>query len=153
MAVDGLDLALRIIVENPVPGVALALQKGKSGAHTLIAPTSVSPQAAAFDLSVVAAPAPTATKAGGPAPRLLGPFVQGPPDKRFVYISIGTYAGDPASPWGRRAKVPLTGLNWPLIEALQPGGRLEARIPGRDRKGEPACASLALLPPGWRPVP
>lgn len=145
MVADAIDVALRIVVTDPLPGVALALQRGKSGSHALIAPSSVSAEAAAFDLAVVAAPAKS-----GPAPRLLGPFVQGPPDKRFVYLCIGKYAGDPASPWARRTKIPLAGLTWPLIEALRGDGCLEARIAGRARDGSPACASIALLPPGWR---
>ena len=147
MAADGIELALRIVIDNPVPGVALALQKGKSGAEQLIAPASVTAEAATFDLTVTASQGKT-----GPTPRLLGPFVQGAPDGRFVYVNIGAYAGDPNSPWARRAKIPLTGLTWPLIETLKPGERLEARIAGRDRKGEPACASLPLLSPGWRVV-
>ncbi len=98
MVADAIDVAVRILVVDPVPGVARALQRGKSGSHALIAPTSLSDEAASFDLTVVAAVAKS-----GPAPRLLGPFVQGPPDKRFVYLSVGQYAGDPASPWARRA--------------------------------------------------
>ena len=78
--------------------------------------------------------------------------MQGRPGERFVYVCIGVYAGDAASPWARRAKIPLTGLTWPLIETLKPGGRLEARIAGRARDGSPTCASLPLLPPGWREV-
>ncbi|MEI9982730.1 MAG: DUF5990 family protein [Aliidongia sp.] len=116
MAADAIDLALRIVIVDPVPGVALALQQGKTGSAALIAPSSVSADAAAFDFTVVAAAKP------GPSPRLLGPFVQGPPDKRFVYVCIGVYAGDATSPWSRRAKIPLTGLTWPLIEALKAGG-------------------------------
>jgi hypothetical protein len=145
MVADTIDVALRIVVVDPLPGVALALQRGKSGSHALIAPSSLSAEAAAFDFTVAAASAKS-----GPAPRLLGPFVQGPPDKRFVYLCIGKYAGDPASDWARRAKIPLTSLTWPLIEALKGGGRIEARIAGRASDGSPACASIALLPPGWR---
>jgi hypothetical protein len=145
MVADAIDLALRILVVDPLPGVALALQRGKSGSHALIAPSSLSADAAAFDFTVVAA-APKS----GEAPRLLGPFVQGPPDKRFVYLCIGKYAGDPASSWARRAKIPLTGLTWPLIESWKDDGCLEARIAGRARDGSPACASIALLPPGWQ---
>jgi hypothetical protein len=147
MVADGIDVALRIVVVDPLPGVALALQRGKSGSHALIAPSSLSAEAAAFDFTVVAAPAKS-----GLAPRLLGPFVQGPTDGRFVYLCIGQYAGDPASPWARRAKLPLTGLTWPLIETLKGGGRLEARIAGRARDDSPACASIALLSPGWRTI-
>ncbi len=147
MVADAIDVPLRILVADPVPGVALALQRGKSGSHTLIPPSSVAAEAAAFDFTVSAAPAKS-----GPAPRLLGPFVQGSTDGRFVYLCIGQYAGDPASPWARRAKIPLTGLTWPLIDAVKDGGRLEARIAGRARDDSPACASIALLPPGWRSI-
>ena len=51
-----------------------------------------------------------------------------------------------------RVKVPLGGLSWPRIEALEPGQRLEARIPGRGRKGGPALATVPILGPGWRPA-
>ena len=142
MAADRFELALRILIVDPVPGVALALQRGKSGASELIPPSAVSVEAVAFDFTVAVAP--------GQSPRLLGPFVQGPPDGRFVYVCIGTYAGDAASPWARRAKIPLSGLTWPLIETVKAGRRLEARVVGRARDGSPACASIPLLPPGWR---
>ena len=145
MVADRRDLALRIVIVDPVPSVALALQRGKSGSEELIAPSGASAEAISFDFTVVVASSDL-----NQAPRLLGPFVHGPPDKRFVYVSIGRYAGDAASPWARRAKIPLTGLTWALIDAVQAGGRLEARIAGRARDGSPACASLALLPPGWR---
>jgi hypothetical protein len=147
MAADRFDLALRIVIVDPVPGVALALQRGKSGSEELIASSSASAETVAFDFTLAVAP----PEPGRP-PRLLGPFVQGPPDGRFVYVRIGRYAGDAASPWARRAKVSLTGLTWPLIDAVKGGGRLEARIAGRARDGSPACASIPLLPPGWREV-
>jgi hypothetical protein len=143
MAAGAFDLKLRIIVVDPVPGVALALQRGKAGASERIAPSNVSAGSTAFDFTVAAAPA-------GEGLRLLGPFVQGPPDGRFVYVCVGALAGDPASPWSRRIKIPLTGLTRPLVDGLDAGGRLEARIAGRDRHGVPACARIPLLPPGWR---
>jgi hypothetical protein len=145
MVADAIEVPLRIVVTDPVSGVALALQRGKTGSDTLIAPSRVAADAISFDLTVSASPAQS-----GPAPRLLGPFVQGPTDGRFVYLCVGQYAGDPASPWARRAKIPLTGLTWPLIEAIQAGGCLEARIAGRGKDGSPACASVKLLPPGWQ---
>lgn len=144
MTVDKFDLALRISIVDPVPGVTLALQRGKTATCELIPPSGVSAEAVAFDFTVAVAP--------GPSPRLLGPFVQGPPDGRFVYVCIGAYAGDAASPWARRAKIPLGGLTWPLIGTVKPGGRLEARVAGRARDGSPACASIPLLPPGWREI-
>lgn len=145
MRPDVFDLPLRIVMEGPVPGVSIAMQRGGSGKATLIGPACASDDALTFDFAVTVS---GVTSAG--APRLLGPFVQGPPDGRFVYLNSGTYAGQTGSTWQRRAKVPLAELSWPLIEALPPGGRLEARIAGKARDGGPACASVALLPPGWR---
>jgi hypothetical protein len=133
------------VIVDPVPRVALALQRGKAASATLVAPSSASDEAVIFNLTV-------SVSGASPSPRPLGPFVQGPPDGRFVYVCVGTLAGDAASPWTRRIKIPLTGLTGPLIAGLTAGGRLEARIAGRDRKGEPACASVPLLPPGWRAV-
>jgi len=83
-------------------------------------------------------------------PRLLGPAVEDPPKARFVYLAVGTYAGQTASSWGGRIKVPLGGLSWDQIEVLAAGQRIVARIPGRSPKGGPALASVQLLAPGWQ---
>jgi hypothetical protein len=144
MAADRFDLALRIVIVDPVPGVVYALQRGKSDPVVLVPPASVSAEAVVFELSVTADAART-----GPSPRLTGPFMQGPPDGRFVYVRVGVYAGDPTSPWAGRIKVPLSGLSWAVVDALAPGGRLEARVAGRGRGGGPLLASVALLAPGW----
>lgn len=138
------ELPLRVVVEDPVPGVAIAMQRGASGKEMLW-PVEVSAEALVFDFDVTVA----GTIADG-RPRLLGPFVQGPPNGRFVYLTIGVAAGQLDSPWRRRAKVPLGGLTLAMIEALPPGGRLAAHIAGKARDGSPACASVPLLAPGWR---
>jgi hypothetical protein len=111
----------------------------------LIGPVHASPDALVFDLAVIL---DGSTKAGGP--RLLGDFVHGPPTARFIYLNAGAAAGQLGSIWRRRAKVPLAGISWQLIEALPPDGRLAAHIHGKARDGGPACASVTLLPPGWR---
>jgi hypothetical protein len=144
MRPDRIELPLRIVIEDPVPVVAIAVQKGASGKAELVPPASASPQALAFELEVTAAGALPDGR-----PRFLGPCVQGPPAARFVYLCVGQMAGQPGSPWTRRVKVPLGGLDWPLIEALAPGQRLTARIAGRARDGGPACASVPLLGAGW----
>ena len=144
MRAERFELPLRIVVEDPVPGLALALQRGQAEKATLIPPTRRSPEAVAFELQV--------TVDGGlqdARPRLRGPFVQGPPGARFVYLSVGQYAGQSGSEWAGRVKVPLTDIGWTAIEALSSGARLTARISGRSPKGGPALASVRLLPPGW----
>ncbi len=74
-----------------------------------------------------------------------GPFVQGPPKQRFVYLDIGAYAGQADSRWGRRLKVPLAGIP---AKFLRTGGVLEARIPGTGRDGGPNCATVTDFD-GW----
>ena len=145
MRADPFELPLRIVMERPPAGAVIALQRGATGKAMLVAPVSVSQDALVFDFAV------TVSGAGADGgPRLLGPCVQGPPGGRFVYLNSGTYAGAPGRSGGRRAKVPLGGISWALIEALPAGGRLEAHIAGTARDGGVACASVPLLPPGWR---
>lgn len=146
MTAERSALPLRIVVEQPVPGVALALQRGASAKATLVGPAHVSTDAHVFDFEVTL---DGSNAAGGP--RLLGPFVQGPPTARFVYITIGTSAGQIGSPWQRRAKVPLDAIDRESIEALAPGERLTAHIAGTARDGSPACATVPILAPGWTP--
>lgn len=133
------DLPLRIVVDDPVPGLAMVLQRGDSHGPELVGEGPV------FDLEVTVDGAIPDGR-----PRFLGPYVQGPPAGRFVYLCVGEMAGQIGSPWSGRVKVPLGDIGRDLIEALKTGQRLEARIPGRGRKDGPALASVKILPPGWR---
>jgi len=143
--IETFELPLRIVMEQPPAGAVVALQQGASGKAELVAPVSASPEVFVFEFCVT-------VKGAGPdgGPRLLGACVQGPPEGRFVYLNSGLYADVPGATEGRRAKVPLGGINWALIEALPMGGRLAAHIAGTARDGGVACANVALLPPGWR---
>jgi hypothetical protein len=145
MRTERFDLPLCIVVEEPVRGLALALQRGQAGKATLRAPARSSLAAVAFELEVTV----DGSLSDG-RPRLLGPFVQGPPDARFVYLAVGKKAGQVEAPWDGRVKVPLGGVGWNRIEEVPPDGRLVARIAGQSSKGGPALASVRLLPPGWR---
>jgi hypothetical protein len=83
-------------------------------------------------------------------PNLLGPFVQGPPGQRFVYIDIGTFAGQTDTVWSRRLKIPLDGIKWDTVERLSKDSRavLEARVPGAGRDGGPSCTTVKEFD-GW----
>ena len=140
------EVTLRIVVDDPVPGVLLRLQNGKDG---LVKARSESASRVAFDLTArIGAPLPTG------APNFLGPFTQGPPATRFVYIRVGRSAGQLNTPWDRRAKIPLAGIsNELLARALnKPGAVLEVHIPGRGKDGTPTCATVTLGPGAWKLV-
>jgi uncharacterized protein DUF5990 len=140
----GRSLSLRITLIKPPPGVPLRLQQGKSD---LVPPSSDAEGNVSFDFTVNIANDRT-----DGLPKFRGPFVQGPPAGKFIYINSGTYAGQGDSCWSRRAKVPLKGITWELIEeALSKSGAvLEARITGTAGDGGPVCATVRLLEDGWK---
>jgi hypothetical protein len=144
VAGDRFELPIRIVVADPVPGLAIALQRGQGEKTSLVPPARQSNDEVAFDLEVT-----VDGRLPDGRPRLLGPYVQGPPGGRFVYLSVGKYTGQADSPWAGRVKVPLGDIGWVEIDALPPGKPLVARAPGKSPKGGPALASVRLLPPGW----
>lgn len=81
-----------------------------------------------------------------------GPFTQGPPKERFVYVNAGRQAGQGETCWDRRAKIPLKGITPALVVAAlaKPNGTLEVRIAGRGRDSGPVCASVKLPPGAWQ---
>lgn len=138
------SLPLRITLIKPPHGVPFCLQQGKAD---LVPPSTHSDETVSFDFTVNIAN----DRADGP-PNFRGPFAQGPPGGRFIYINSGTYAGHADSCWSRRAKVPLSGITWEQIEEAlsKPGVVLEARIAGAAGDGGPACATVRLLEGGWK---
>jgi hypothetical protein len=85
-------------------------------------------------------------------PRFLGPYTHGPPSGRFVYLCVGTLAGQTDSCWTRRGKVPLSGITRELIAQVRhtPNLSLEGRVWGTAKDGSPVCASVKLMDSGWR---
>ncbi len=143
MRTERFDLPLRIVVDTPVPGYVMALQRGATATAELALPISASADALIFDFTVTVHGA----LADG-RPRLLGPCVQGPPAERFIYLGIHRAVGEP---WSGRAKVPLKDLTWAAIEALPPSERLSAHYNGTGRGGAPACATVPLTR-GWEAI-
>ena len=138
------EVPLRITIVRPPKGVQFCLQ-GKTSAD-LVDKTVATESDISFDFSVRLAP-----REAKEPPRFLGEHTHGPPSGRFVYLCVGTLAGQADSCWTRRVKIPLAGLTWPLIEGVwkKPGARLEARYQGTGKDGGPACATVPLLG-GWK---
>jgi hypothetical protein len=70
-----------------------------------------------------------------------GPYIQGRPHERFVYLSWGA-VDDGAFKMFRRAKIWLDGCDPDVLEAAQESGTLVARLGLTDAKGHPLCASV-----------
>jgi Family of unknown function (DUF5990) len=134
------EVALRITLIKPPAGVRFAVQRGKAD---LLEPRSVSAEAIVFEFAIrVRDDRPDGR------PNFLGPFSQGPPSARFVYVNSGM-VGEPRS-WTRRAKVPLAGITAAMIANATDGSVIEAKIAGTARDGGPACATVPLLEEGWK---
>ncbi|MCW1985996.1 UNVERIFIED_ORG: hypothetical protein M2348_001728 [Sphingomonas sp. R1F5B] len=131
---DTTAIAMRIIIDRPVPGVAYSLQT-KDG-HPLDPARARDGEALAFDFVVRV----------GPGPRFFGDQVRPEgPLRRFVYVRIGQAAGDPDSPWARRMKVDLHDIDPDLLARAAHGGILVTTVCGTGKDGSPACATVPVL--------
>jgi hypothetical protein len=120
------ELLICIAVLHVPPGVTFAVQRGR---HELLQPSRSKGGSLIFDLSVRV----SERKGGGP-PNVLGPYTQGKPDDRFIYLNSGTMAGQRDSCFTRRAKVKTHGITWNFTGfffvsyLMQPGHRLRLTI-------------------------
>jgi hypothetical protein len=142
------ELTFRIVLEKPPAGVDIGLQKGRGAGYETIQRQRSGTDDLCFEFTVRVG---TGTKSA--APTLLGPFVQGPPDARFVYLDIGTCAGQTDTQWSRRLKVPLSGLTSEIIEQIKDPSKtiLATRVPGTGKDGGPNCATVKPFD-GWKVV-
>ena len=138
------ELNFRIVLESPPPDVDYGLQKGGGSNYEVIQRQRSRTGDLRFEFSA-------RVKEGKDGePVFLGPFVQGPPQERFVYLDIGTYAGQIGTPWGRRLKVPLRGITWDDVKQASRGKTLlETNVPGKGKDGSPSCATVKPFA-GWK---
>ena len=136
------ELSVRLVLVDPPPGVDFGIQHGRGTQYEAMFVQQRKRGDVSFDFSLTVAD----NRKDG-LPNFLGPFVQGPPAGRFVYVDVGTCAGQKDTPWSRRMKVPLGGITWALIRKAmsESGRRLSARIPGTGKDGGPNCATVRLL--------
>ena len=139
------ELSLRIVLEKPPAGVDYGVQKGRGVDYETLQTQRSKGQDLHFDFTV------RAKQTGKDAlPNFLGPFVQGPTGERFVYIDIGTYAGQTGTCWSRRLKIPLRGITWAMIDDVAEGkSLLETRVAGTGKDGSPSCATPKPFA-GWK---
>jgi Family of unknown function (DUF5990) len=140
------DLRLRLVLKQPPPGVEFGLQKGRGSIYETVQKRISTGKNLHFDIRIE-----VETVRGNRLPTLRGPFVQGSPGERFVYVDIGKYAGQEDSPWSRRLKVPLSGITSDMVERMSGDSHavLEARVAGTGRDGGPNCATVKPFD-GWK---
>lgn len=136
------EVPVRLVLVDPPPGVDFGVQRGHGREFETLFVQQRRQRDICFDFCLTVS---DSRKDG--QPNFLGDFAQGPPAGRFIYIDVGTYAGQKDTPWSRRMKVPLQSITWDLIRKTtrKPGYRLAARIPGTGKDGGPTCASVRLL--------
>jgi hypothetical protein len=82
-----------------------------------------------------------------------GPYVQGRPGERFIYLSWGDVDGDGRFEMFRRLKLWIGRLDEELLRrADAPGHRLELRLALADGRGGPVCGSGDPQSLDWRAV-
>ena len=128
------EIPFRVVVTEPLPGVAMNVQRGKD---ELLPPTSKSRSDCRFEFYI------TVDITNGSL-NFLGKYAQGPKDSRFVYVNSGTYAGQANTSWSRRAKVSLMSITGKQIETVlsNSGSYIEAKMPGVGKDGGPTCATV-----------
>jgi hypothetical protein len=140
------ELTLRIVLEKPPAGVDFGLQKGRGSTYETIQKQRSKAKDLHFEFTIGVKPS---RKDGTPA--LVGPLVHGPPAARFIYIDIGTCAGQMDSRWSRRLKIPLSSITADMIDRVLANSEsvLETRVPGTGKDGGPTCATVKPFG-GWK---
>jgi hypothetical protein len=138
-----MEIPLRIILRKPTVGVDFGLQKGRGGKYEVVQKQRSTGKDLEFEFAVG-----VKTDQSG-APDFSGPYVQGARGDRYLYLDIGTYAGQTDTCWSRRLKIPLNRVTSDLINSRS---TLVADIPGSGSDGGPTCASgwLKDFDPPWQ---
>lgn len=139
------QIKFSIILKTPPAGIDYALQKGSGSKYETVQTQRSVSKDLQFEFTAM-----LKRSKGAHAPDFGGPFVQGPGDGRFVYIDIGTYAGQWGTEWSRRLKIPLSGISFEMVETLldNTSAILETSVPGTGKDGGPNCATVKPFD-GW----
>jgi Family of unknown function (DUF5990) len=73
---------------------------------------------------------------------LKGPYIQGPPGGRFIYLNWGTIDEPGTFALFRRAKLQLDAVPPEVLKSAAEQGVLVGRLGLTDRTGNPLCASV-----------
>lgn len=129
---------------KPTPNVMFGLQKGSGSNYETVQKQISTSGNLTFTFTIKV----KGDKSKEKLPRFSGSFVQGPSANQFVYIDIGTYAGQSDTIWSRRLKIPLAGITWEDIDSLSGNSMFRTNVPGTGKDGGPNCATVKPFE-GW----
>jgi hypothetical protein len=140
--IEGSDLPGRSCGPSPdspggYHGIHVAVQR-RNRRDELLGLTPADAAAAIWTLDCTASPGPDGTD-------FTGPYIQGPPGGRFIYLSWGTVGDGQPFTLFRRAKLWLTAVPAEVAADAARQGLLIGRLGLTDAKGNPLCA--AVRPP------
>lgn len=136
------EISLRIVIQNPIEGTRYGLQKGKGPDYETVQGQLGSGRDLIFNFAI------QVKEINGSLPTITGPFVQGPAGNRFIYIGIGSYAGQTGALWSGRLKVPLPEAAFENIQPDEGPPLWTCNIPGRNKDGKPVFATVKPFD-GW----
>lgn len=137
------NLMIRIILENPMPGLDCCIQSGGRSTYKIVQKQRSVGNTLQFDFGIKAIKIGYLMDYGG----LL---VQGLKYNRFVYINMGTFAGDVDSIWSRRIIIPLVNMEEKLVNAAIDNNKtvFVTHINGRAKDQTPASGTVKPFS-GW----
>jgi Family of unknown function (DUF5990) len=89
------EIKIRLVLVDPPVDVAFGIQKGRGTKYEIVLVQLGGRGDLRFDVALE-------LKSPSGTPNFTGPFAQGPASDRFVYIGVGTFAGQKDSVWSRR---------------------------------------------------
>ena len=142
------ELSIRIILESPPTGVDFGIQKGSGNKYETILKQRSTTGDLCFEFKISVKESKTSLH------NFSGPYVQGPANERFIYIDIGTAAGQVDAAWSRRLKIPLREISSETIKQMLGDSSLvlETKVPGTGKDGGPNCATVKPFA-GWHLSP
>ena len=86
------QLTLRVIVERPPGDVDFGIQEGHGNDYKTVQKQRYTKKDLRFEFPI------RVREGKNGRPNFLGSFAQGPANNRFIYLDIGTYAGQTNTP-------------------------------------------------------
>ena len=138
------ELPVRIILQSPTAGVDFGIQNGGGNKYETILKQRSSENDLVFEFTISVKDGKTSSY------NFTGPYVHGPVNERFIYVDIGTAAGQIDSVWTRRLKIPLRDISSETVKQILGNSSLilETKVQGTGKDGGPNCATVKPFS-GW----